>query len=269
MDCKYLSDGRKVVVVGALNNQETIVQEIFVAKNGDEIPGGERFVVKSLHDQPVKSYKEKAAEKAEQQEAECRAKIERLNIEERALRMQIAARKDIFKSSTRLASILNEQELDRLAMFMSGDIEYVVINSYAIRNPVKFIDIIQDIDRLGYSVRYEGLKLISMLGSSEGDISYRINQYRDGSGGWDEIVPFSSHEQAVKYLAKRACEKIMQDRLSPDEYKTCLALGIVFDRTHADKYLEKQSEAAKKRLEDLEKQSRKIRVEMEALRGGL
>ena len=152
---------------------------------------------------------------------------------------------------------------------MSGDIEYVVINAHTIRNPVKFIDIIQDIDRDGYSVRYEGLKLISMLGSSNGDISYRINQYRDGSGGWNEIVPFSSHGQAVEYIAERACEKIMNNRLSSDEYKTCLSLGIVFDKTHADKYQARQREVAKKRLEDLEKQSEKIRVEMEALEGGL
>ena len=56
METKFLSDGRKVVVVGALNNQETIVQEVFVTQQGDEIPGGERFVVKSLHDQPVESW---------------------------------------------------------------------------------------------------------------------------------------------------------------------------------------------------------------------
>ncbi|QMR79257.1 hypothetical protein HV097_09595 [Enterobacter roggenkampii] len=37
METKFLSDGRKVVVVGALNNQETIVQEVFVTQQGDEI----------------------------------------------------------------------------------------------------------------------------------------------------------------------------------------------------------------------------------------
>ncbi|WP_181393601.1 hypothetical protein [Pectobacterium carotovorum] len=29
-EVKFLSDGRKVAVIGQLNNQETIVQEIFV-----------------------------------------------------------------------------------------------------------------------------------------------------------------------------------------------------------------------------------------------
>jgi len=55
---KYTSDGKKVLVVGKLNAQETIVQEIFIS-NDNEIPSGENFVVKSLHDAPAVSWKEK------------------------------------------------------------------------------------------------------------------------------------------------------------------------------------------------------------------
>jgi len=60
---KFLNDGRKVKVIGKLNNQEMIVQEIFVTKSGDEIPSGESFTAKSLHDEPVLSYKDKEAMK--------------------------------------------------------------------------------------------------------------------------------------------------------------------------------------------------------------
>ena len=55
---KYTSDGKKVVVVGALNSKETIVQEVFV-QGETEIPSGENFVVKSLHNSPSISWKEK------------------------------------------------------------------------------------------------------------------------------------------------------------------------------------------------------------------
>ena len=77
METKFLSDGRKVVVVGALNNQETIVQEVFVTQQGDEIPGGERFVVKSLHDQPVESWLSREKAKQEKALADAKLKIER------------------------------------------------------------------------------------------------------------------------------------------------------------------------------------------------
>lgn len=62
---KYTTDGRKVVVIGDLNQTEKIVQEIFVTKDGDEIPSGERFVVKSLLDAPAKSWKEQELIKLE------------------------------------------------------------------------------------------------------------------------------------------------------------------------------------------------------------
>jgi len=60
---KYLSDGRKVVIIGQLNNIESIVQEIFITESGDEVPSGERFTTKNLHDEPVESYKSKQEKK--------------------------------------------------------------------------------------------------------------------------------------------------------------------------------------------------------------
>lgn len=45
---KYTADGKKVVVIGDLNQTEKIVQEIFVTEDGCEIPTGERFVIKKV-----------------------------------------------------------------------------------------------------------------------------------------------------------------------------------------------------------------------------
>jgi hypothetical protein len=62
---KFTSDGKKVAIVGKLNSQETIVQEIFV-QGESEIPSGEHFVVKSLHDTPAVSWKESELKKLEE-----------------------------------------------------------------------------------------------------------------------------------------------------------------------------------------------------------
>ena len=94
MDYKYLSDGRKVVVIGNLNNKETIVQEIFISKSGDEIPGGERFVVKSLHDEPVMSYKDKQAIESEKREQESKRRVDVLQRAESQLIDKLKALKD-------------------------------------------------------------------------------------------------------------------------------------------------------------------------------
>ena len=47
---KYTTDGKKVVVIGNLNSQEKIVQEVFII-NDAEIPSGENFVVTSFASQ--------------------------------------------------------------------------------------------------------------------------------------------------------------------------------------------------------------------------
>ena len=64
-ELKYLSDGRKVSVIGKINKTEYIVQEVFITESGDEIPSGENFTAKSLHDAPVLSWKENEAKKVE------------------------------------------------------------------------------------------------------------------------------------------------------------------------------------------------------------
>ncbi|HEI9857545.1 TPA: hypothetical protein SLO96_000850 [Proteus mirabilis] len=60
METKFLSDGRKVAVLGKLNTTESIVQEIFVTDSGVEIPSGENFTTKSLHDEPEKATKKES-----------------------------------------------------------------------------------------------------------------------------------------------------------------------------------------------------------------
>ena len=62
---KYTTDGKKVVVLGNLNSQEKIVQEVFVV-DGSEIPSGEHFIVKSLHDATAISWKEKRLQEIEE-----------------------------------------------------------------------------------------------------------------------------------------------------------------------------------------------------------
>lgn len=72
-----MSDGRKVVVIGQLNTVESIVQEIFVTEQGDEIPNWSTLHnKKDLHDKPVISYKKKEEIKLEETLAKLKAKQE-------------------------------------------------------------------------------------------------------------------------------------------------------------------------------------------------
>lgn len=52
---KYTKEGKKVAIVGKINNTQWIVQEIFVSGD-NEFPSGENFVVTSLLDVPAETY---------------------------------------------------------------------------------------------------------------------------------------------------------------------------------------------------------------------
>jgi hypothetical protein len=52
------------------------------------------------------------------------------------------------------------------------------------------------------------MKLISVFGSSDGRLDYRISDYRDGSGGSTRIIPCRSYQEALGHL-QEYCDGII------------------------------------------------------------
>lgn len=208
MITKYTSDGKKVLVVGKLNAEQTIVQEIFVS-NGQEIPSGENFVVKGLHDAPVESWKEKHLRELEERYDNDRKKFDR-EIEEQWKRYSVAKDKAKMQADALLAfaNNSNSSQIETLKAFISGEITHAFVNDYS----PEIIDLRNDnkayqTDSWGGRIKVEGIKLLSVVGSSGGDLSYRISTYRDGSGGSAEIFPAKSYSEALK-IAQDAFDKL-------------------------------------------------------------
>lgn len=183
METKYTSDGRKVVIIGQLNQVEYIVQEIFVTAGGDEIPSGEKFTTKSLHDQPLETYKDRQAKtlalSIEKQEAE--AKKLRQQIE--ALEGERKARAKLLKATDSMLKSIGGFDFDLFCDVMAGNFKYVVVDeSYYFPVPKSFEKAVIDT-----SDSYFDIKLISLFGASDGDFEYKINAYKDGSGSWSKI----------------------------------------------------------------------------------
>lgn len=196
MEIKYTTDGRKVAVVGKLNSQETIVQEIFIS-GGNEIPSGENFVVKSLHDAPSVSWKEQRLKELE----------ERFDRDSKKLESGITALAKEYEKQSKtikykigfleeLEDKMEEGDFDRLIRFISGDIKWLVTSNYGELSIVPFDDKIAQMD----DGRFEGLKLLTIFGNSSGSLSYRINDYRDGSGSYETCFPCKTEEEAMSLL---------------------------------------------------------------------
>lgn len=228
METKFLSDGRKVVIVGQLNNTETIVQEVFVTQTGDELPGGERFVVKSLHDQPVESWLSREKAKQEKSLADAKLKTEQINKEIADLRNTLSFWKEMVKQVRAFSEHIDEADLDHFSDVITGQVRFAIRRDYSLPSIERFENFMSSIDNYYGRKNFEGIKMLSVLGSSNGDIALRVNRYSDGSGGSDTVEFYKTIEEARQCVKRIALERLNGNGLSIDEVKKCRNMGINF-----------------------------------------
>jgi len=203
MEQKFLSDGRKVVVVGQLNNTEWIVQEVFVSSTGDELPSGERFVTKSLHDFHVETWKSKEEKKLEESLKSLKQKQDEIQNSIGKLKHEREAYEKAFKSTKRLYDTLSTQidvgAFELLCDVMAGNIKYIVeASDFGIYEPKLFMEQLKSPD--SYSME---IKLISLFGRSDGSLTYKMNQYYDGSGSNRDVIFIKTEEELAKYYTDK------------------------------------------------------------------
>lgn len=200
MDNKFLADGRKVAIVGQLNQQEWIAQEIFVTESGDEIPAGERFTTKSLLDQPAKSYKQKEIDRQEERIAKNKAEIDRIEKLLSQRRCEEKAQKEVLNCiKGAVGEAISGNDLGTLVDFLTGNIQWIAQDQYSHSDPIPFLKAVSDTERgWGGEMRFEDLKLISLYGGSDGNLGYQLSRYKDGSGGNTEIWGFRTYQEAAR-----------------------------------------------------------------------
>jgi len=260
-ETKYTKDGKKVAVIGKLNNTEWIVQEIFVS-NGQEFPGGENFVVTSLLDELAETWQEKKdGEKqanTERSVKELNVTLSRLRKEKTQLRMDIDLSKLINKVKEKYTDVDIEQ-FDSLFAFMSGSITHLVIPDWnSVYKIETFPEAIKGLD----DDKFNGLRLISLFGCNKyGErykndslsLDWRINRWRDDSGNWTKIYPCKSYEEAVGIvdsliIKNDTTEKLIQLKKkyglkNPTEEKI---------KVFKNKFIENKKEAIQKAKENVE-----------------
>jgi len=203
-EVKYTSDNKKVVVIGNLNSQEKIVQEIFVA-DGSEIPSGEHFVVKSLHNEPVISWKE---QRLKEVEARYELDIKKYESEIDNLRKSHSrAAAELRAKIAYMGSVLknvNEKSFETLVDYLTGEIKWVVVRHY-------------DLELLPihkFQQTYDGhLRLVSLFGKDDGTFTYAMGDYDDYSGGNKKFIPFKNYEDALAELKRLAIESNVSEKI--------------------------------------------------------
>tara|TARA_R110000850_G_scaffold275207_1_gene414133 strand:- start:13494 stop:14300 length:807 start_codon:yes stop_codon:yes gene_type:complete len=261
---KYTNDGKKVLVVGKLNAEQTIVQEIFVS-GGQEIPSGENFVVGSLHDQPAESWKAKSLRELEARYESERARLTKAMDDQRR-QLEFARSKASAQACALTGFVRNSDpsQLDTLNSFMAGEITHLFVSGYS----PEIIDWLNDdapydVDRWGGTLRLDGIKLVSLYGKSDGSLVYRLCEYRDGSGGCGKtILPAKSYQEALA-LAQAECER--QSELYASEKNNHFSMdrwekieGIQIPEEARQKHQAIADAAKAKRIDDLKAELAKL-----------
>jgi hypothetical protein len=269
---KYTTDGKKVVVIGDLNQTDKIVQEIFVTEQGDEIPQGERFVVKSLLDTPSKSWKEKSLEELE-------AKYEKEKKYWNDLTESVSKEKrnayDALKERVKwLKSVAKEPRteefkriINTISDFLSDAEKWIFVRGYSDWKLVQFNEngiepLIDYFDGYHGRKNFDSMRLLSLYGKSDGSLEFRINSYSDGSGSDNPVVFFKSKEEALLFMQNEF------DKIKEYAYYHLVMAGkyeLKLDSKKLEAYSQKQKEGINKQIEetklkldDLKKQLKEI-----------
>lgn len=259
MITKYTTDGKKVIVVGALNAQETIVQEVFVAENGTEIPSGENFVVKSLHDVPVKSWKQDNLEKLEARyDSERREWDVKINENTRRLR---AENERIYNLVASLKTYRNIEQFDpaieMVTKFLTGQITHLVELSYSPK--------ITEFGNAMAGGEYDRdrIKLITLFGKADGNFEWGVSEYSSG-GSTTTIIPCTSLEEAVLRLKEHINAKD-EKHISSYDIAASEKYGIEIDPDKRKAFLERSIESWDKTLNESIQKIDAAKSEKEAL----
>jgi len=194
---KYTEDGKKVEFFTTINTKQSIVKEIFIDADGNESSQGEKFVVNSssLRDKPVITWKERRLieidkeynnqlklyeDKTKKLQEEYNQLLTKLREKNNYIRKYIA-NKETLKSFEFVNNVL------------TGKFKYIVPLSL-----YKLEIIPYDVFLSEYS--YNNLKLLTIYGKDDGSLSYRINQYSDGSGFGTEYAFCKTKKEAINII---------------------------------------------------------------------
>lgn len=202
MEIKYTSDGKKVVVIGNLNSQEKIVQEIFVVNN-QEVPSGENFVVKSLHDAPAISWKEKNIKEIEDNyEFKKKKYTDELDRLKRDYDVRSKELKHKIEYAGAALKNVSPESFQTFVDVLTGNIKWIVVTGYTPE--------LLPWDQF-HTMYEDKFRLLSIYGRDNGSFTYARGHYSDYSGGSTNFMPFNNYEDAFELFKQEVLKRGIND----------------------------------------------------------
>lgn len=251
---KYTIDGHEVVVKQELKDGKFLVAFLYEETWGDEsetIESNQPSVVDRVFDKPPQKKMEKSIREAKEEFDSLRQQTTELRSKRYQVETDIRKLKEDAKET--LERLKKYRGLENIEDFIDGNFTFVLDTTYCWDlKIVPFDEYMKNSD--------QGMKLISLYGSSKGDLTFKTHQYSDGSGSQYSAFFFTTLKEAVEELQAFITEEVSKDNHRPrDEYvslakKYNLKLPEGYEKTLIDE----KEEIRQKEISELKKQLEKL-----------
>lgn len=249
VEYKFTKDGKKVGVLEQVNENEVIVQEVFVNENGVEFLGGKKFVVDELFDYfPAVSWEQRRLNEIQESfdrekkllEKDIQdSKRELLKLQS-SLRARVQWMRDVAKQpfEDEIKKVISRlcdfyECKDMWAGYIDCGRPYIF--------PFKFDEVNKHIDRFegaSYDIpRFDGMRLVSLYGKSDGRFEFRIDSYGYGTNNITDREKkyffFSSQEEATQFVQDWVDKK---EEYYSSAFEVARDFGVKLDKEKVREY---------------------------------
>ena len=251
--------GQEVNVLETVPNG-FIVESIFTEFDNDENEySSEPFFIKSQHvfDNPITEKYESRILDLMKQRNELDSKVASLRLE---LNQLTNDKKKVEADQKNIIDNLKKNDQLKLVDdFLAGKITHYLEIDYGMMKIVTFNEAVCESN--GHR-----LKLLTLFGTSKGDLHFRLNRYSDGSGGDKKVYPLTDISQAMPIMQAYFDKNIINANgyVNTDLLKSAIANNV----SVSDEIIEKATEETKNNLQNrIEKQKlelEKLQLELES-----
>lgn len=204
MNQKYLPDGQAVEIISEIPNGFLVSRIFEDADTGETINGKPELVAKVYDKAPT--------ERMDKEFLALQSSIDDLYRKQREAGEALQIAKAAIEGQK--AKFDRVEQLRLLEDFIDGKItHYVEFTGYSEPRIIPFAETKSD--------EYCGnrdMRLLSLFGSSNGQLSWMLNRYRDGSGIYTEVFPCNSLEAAQTMVKERILAKADESKDGPIEH---------------------------------------------------
>jgi len=200
----YTTNGEAVEFIAEVPGEGFAVWRLFEGCAGDalvEFRGEHPILVDRVYETPPTAVQEEGVAKLAETAERLRAEVGELRREK--LQLEEDARRRSDGTAELKARLSQHAALARIDDFLCGRITHFVMRHYSeieVKTAAEALAS-KDEGRNG-----DGMKLLSLFGHSEGQLDWRINDYKDGSGQWISAWPFASEEEATTFAKQKVVE---------------------------------------------------------------